>query len=173
MSVYFRCVSEQLLYLILNAIQSDDHYKQQGINARDLQAILAENAKIWGEVGVIREGKSFLKRLRWSLSQLVKLEALYCKGKSQYGAGSRFDELMAQLVEGLVDKLQLELDYSHLEEQYQKQLEANPDLFIPALAAGHIAVETLESVSDRKVHLFTHQQVMKLAEQSVQYRLTA
>jgi hypothetical protein len=165
----YKCVTSQLQYLILDTMLSDQDYQSCGINVRDLCAVLSENAHIWQEVGLKKTGKSFNKRLAWALSSLAQAEALYCKGNKQFGIGPRFYEVMKDLLSEINTKLELEIDYSHLEEVYKQQLESNPQLFIPALASGNLVVQTLTSVCNKKLHLFTDKQIMQLAEHSIVY----
>lgn len=166
-----KCVSSQLQYLILNTILADKDYQTYGINVRDLCATLSENSQIWKEVGLSKAGKSFHKRMAWALSALTQEEALYCKGNKQYGMGSRFYKVLKNLISNINNKLELELDYSHLEDEYQRQLESNPQLFIPGLASGNIVVQMLTSVCGNKLHLFTDEQIMKLAENCIVYEI--
>lgn len=168
----YQCVSHQIQYLILAAMLPDEEYMRYGVNVRNVLILLAGNKRLWEQAGHRKAGKSFEKRLDWALSILEKEGALANAGKRQFRPGPNFHAVMARLLADIIAKLNLSLDYNHLTEEQQEQLERNPQLFIPALASGNIVVELLSSVSDEPVHLFTEEQIMRLAEHSIVFQLS-
>jgi hypothetical protein len=165
----YSCVTDQLQYLILAAALSDRDYAREGFTLGDLCSRLAYNHENWKRVGSLKEKKSFPKRLDWALSNLADAGALQGKGNRRFVIGPRFDEVMRERLTTLADKLKVELDYSHLEEPYQRRLEEHPEWMLPALAGGFVTVELLSAMYDKPVHLFTTDQVLELAMHIVMY----
>ncbi len=162
-----KCVSQQIQYLILSSIFDDPDYQSSGIAARNLLVILCENKAKWLQVGVERANKSFEKRIRWALSALVKSHALQCSGNGTYRMGKQFHEVLKELTYDLCEKLEVQLDFCGLDCEEMEQLSTNRERLMKSLDNGTVAVRILESERDKQLHLFTAEQVTRLARHSV------
>lgn len=162
-------VLKQKEFLILMVMLEHEEYQQMGLTSTNLVAQLIENKALWFKVGQVRDNKKFETSLKGDLSRLdQKLHYLKRNSSGRYVMGKDFDEGFQTLVSELYEYLEVIIEF----QEHAMRERINRELIIKEIREGSIKYDVLSVNDDKKMNMLTDEQMRKLVEYSVKFRIS-